>query len=63
MKGIIILILILAVIGIWWAKRDPEPVGSLQPEAVNADNTDSVDYQGGSADDNVDSGGEYEDKG
>lgn len=38
MKGIVILVVVLALLGIWWARRTPEPVGGLQPETVNAEN-------------------------
>jgi len=65
MKGIIILIVILAVLGIWWAKRTPDSVSGLQPENGSANVLDAFDGDGnpennGTGETNP---GEYEDKG
>ena len=55
MKGLIILIVILAVLGIGWAKRTPEPVGTFQPESANAQNEDDTSIFGEDTDESEDS--------
>ena len=55
MKGLIILIVILAVLGIWWAKRTPEPIGTFQPESANAENEDGTNIFGDDTDESGDS--------
>ena len=64
MKGIIILIVILAVLGIWWAKRTPEPVSGLQPENGSANVLDAFDGDDQNTNDSGNDGEEdFEDKG
>ncbi|OHA90961.1 MAG: hypothetical protein A2832_00030 [Candidatus Zambryskibacteria bacterium RIFCSPHIGHO2_01_FULL_44_22b] len=64
MKGIIILIVILAVLGIWWAKRTPEPVSNLQPENGSANVLDAFDDGSQNTNDSGNDGEEdFEDKG
>lgn len=45
MKGLIIIIVLLAILGIWWAKRTPDTVGTYEPESANTINA-GVDLNG-----------------
>ena len=70
MKGLIIVIVLLAILGIWWAKRGPEPVTNVETGA-SALNGASDLYGNGAGNNSTDNtnqsdngnGSEYEDKG